>query len=130
MRLFRQKYFFDKVPISDPYTWTFTHADHIHLVLYKGSKIVGYVHIQLWADKRAALRIVVIDELYRNCGTGSDFLKMCERWLKEQGIKTLHIQSSPEAYQFFCKHEYIHMRSNDPDGYEGDPRNIEIGKKL
>jgi GrpB-like predicted nucleotidyltransferase (UPF0157 family)/GNAT superfamily N-acetyltransferase len=130
VRLFRQKYFFDKVPISDPYTWTFKHADHVHFVLYKGSKIVGYAHIQLWPEKISALRIIVIDEGYRNSGTGSDFLKICERWLKEQGIKALHIQSSPEAYRFYCKHAYIQMPFNDPDGYEGDPRDIEIGKNL
>lgn len=91
VRMLRQKYFFDKVPIADPYTWTFTHAGHVHLVLYKGSKIVGYAHIQMWPDKRSALRVHVIDEEYRNSGIGSDFLKICERWLKEQGIKTLNI---------------------------------------
>ncbi|OGT62778.1 MAG: GNAT family N-acetyltransferase [Gammaproteobacteria bacterium RIFCSPHIGHO2_12_FULL_45_12] len=130
VRQLRQKYFFDKVPISDPYTWTFKHADHVHFVLYKGSKIIGYAHIQLWPDKGSALRIIVIDEIYRNSGIGSDFLKICERWLKEQGVKILRIQSSPEAYRFYCKHAYIHMPFNDPDGYEGDPRDIEIGKNL
>ncbi len=124
----RQKYFFDRVQISDPYTWTFKHANHVHFVLYKGSKIIGYAHIQLWPDKRSALRIIVIDEPYRNSGIGSDFLKLCERWLKEQGIEKLQIQSSPEAYKFYCKHAYIHMPFNDPDGHESDLRDIEIGK--
>lgn len=128
VRQLRQKYFFDRVPISDPYTWTFKHAEHVHFVLYKGSKIIGYAHIQLWPDKRSALRIIVIDEPYRNCGIGSDFLKLCERWLKEQGIKKLQIQSTPEAYQFYCKHAYIHMPFNDPDGHESHPRDIEMGK--
>lgn len=130
VRLLRQKYFFDKVPISDPYTWSFNHADHVHLVLYKGSNIVGYSHIQLWPDKRAALLMMVIDEGYRNSGVGGGFLKICERWLKEQGIKILNIQSSPEAYRFYCKHAYIHMPFNDPHGYKGDPQDIEIGKNL
>ena len=35
----RQKYFFDKVSIEDPYGWTFDHPDHKHLVLYQGSDI-------------------------------------------------------------------------------------------
>lgn len=89
VRLLRQNYLFDRVPFADPYTWTFKHADHVHFVLYKGSKIIGYAHIQLWPEKRSAFRIIVIDELYRNRGIGSDFLKMCERWLKEQGIKKI-----------------------------------------
>jgi len=130
VRQLRQKYFFDRVAISDPYTWTFKHVDHVHFVLYKGSKIVGYAHIQLWPEKRSALRIIVIDESYRNRGIGGDFLTMCERWLKEQGIKKLQIQSSPEAYQFYCNHAYAHMPFNDPDGHESDPRDIEIGKIL
>lgn len=128
VRQLRQKYFFDRVPISDPYTWTFKHAEHVHFVLYKGSKIIGYAHIQLWSDKRSALRIIVIDEPFRRSGLGGDFLKMCERWLKEQGILKLQIQSSPEAYKFYCKHAYVHMPFNDPDGHESDPRDIEIGK--
>ncbi len=69
----RQKYFFDKVPIADPYTWTFKHAEHVHLVLYKGSKIVGYAHIQLWPEHRSALRIIVIDEPHQGNGIGSAF---------------------------------------------------------
>lgn len=130
VRLLRQKYFFDKARISEPSTEKFNQADHLHLVLYKGSSIAGYAHIQLWPDKRSALRMIVIDEWYRNSGTGSDLLKICERWLKEQGIKSLSIQSPPEAYQFYCKHAYTHMPFNDPDGYEGDSRDIEIGKIL
>jgi GrpB-like predicted nucleotidyltransferase (UPF0157 family)/GNAT superfamily N-acetyltransferase len=130
IRKLRQKYFFDRVPISDPYTWTFKDDKHIHFVIYKGSKIIGYAHIQLWPDKRSALRIIVIDESYRNVGIGSGFLKMCERWLKEQGVEKLQIQVSPEAYKFYCKHAYSHMSFNDPDAHESDPRDIDIGKIL
>src|ERR1700722_8568009 len=62
----RQKYFFDPLSIEDPYTWTFNHQEHVHLVLYLVTEIAGYAHIQLWPDQRAALRILVIDELYRH----------------------------------------------------------------
>ncbi|MCZ6925161.1 MAG: hypothetical protein O7D30_07520 [Rickettsia endosymbiont of Ixodes persulcatus] len=33
-RHFRQKYFFSPNNILNPYTWTFDHPEHIHLVLY------------------------------------------------------------------------------------------------
>ena len=33
---FRQKYFFGKHDIQDPYTWTFNHEEHIHFILYMG----------------------------------------------------------------------------------------------
>ena len=42
---FRQTYFFDRVPISDHYTWTFNNPGHIHFVLNKGDEIIGYAHI-------------------------------------------------------------------------------------
>ncbi|MBS0358493.1 MAG: GNAT family N-acetyltransferase [Proteobacteria bacterium] len=130
IRNFRQKYFFDPASTLDPYTWTFEHKDHIHLVLYKGHTIIGYAHIQLWPNHRAALRIIVIDESYRGEGFGSQFLKLCERWLLQQGMKTIHTQSSPNAFQFYNVRGYIQMPFNDPDGYETDPRDIEMGKVL
>ena len=129
-RYFRNKYFFDKVPIADPYTWTFDHKDHVHFVFYQGTKIVGYAHIQLWSNQRAALRIIVIDESFRNEGLGGHFLTLCERWLKEKGYKSLQTQSSPESYKFYRKQDYTEMPFNDPDGYEGDPQDIEMGKVL
>ncbi len=129
-RHFRNKYFFDKIPMTDPYTWTFDHKDHVHFIFYQGTKIVGYAHIQLWPKQRAALRIIVIDESFRNEGLGGHFLTLCERWLKEKGYKSLQTQSSPEPYKFYRKQDYTEMPFNDPDGYEGDPQDIEMGKVL
>ena len=129
-RHFRNKYFFDKVPIADPYTWTFDHEDHVHFIFYQGTKIVGYAHIQLWPNQRAALRIIVIDVSFRDQGLGGHFLTLCERWLKEKGYKSLQTQSSPEAYKFYRKQAYTEMPFNDPDGYEGDPQDIDMGKVL
>ncbi|CEG56102.1 bifunctional GrpB family protein/GNAT family N-acetyltransferase [Legionella fallonii] len=129
-RHFRQKYFFDKVPIADPYTWTFDHPDHIHFVLYRGTLIVGYAHIQLWPDQRAALRIIVIEDFLRNQGMGRYLLSFIERWLKATNILKLQIQSSPEAYPFYLHHQYVKMAFNDPDDHGSDPRDIEIGKVL
>lgn len=124
----RKKNFFKSKP--DPFRWSFEHKDHIHLVFYKNSEVIGYTHLQFWPDARAALRIIVIDDRYRNLGFGSQFLKLCERWLLHQGVEKLHIQSSPSAYKFYSTHEYLRVPFNDPDGYETDPRDIEIGKIL
>ncbi|MCW5583426.1 MAG: GNAT family N-acetyltransferase [Gammaproteobacteria bacterium] len=118
------------MPIDDPYTWTFNQKEYIHFVLYKGIKIIGYAHIQLWPENRAALRIIVIDETYRNNGYGSEFLKCCECWLSHQNTNQLLVQSSPTAYPFYCKNNYIEMPFNDPDGHEADPQDIEVGKNL
>ncbi len=128
VRNLRQKYFFKSN--EDPYTWTFKYKDHIHFVFYKNSDIIGYTHLQLWPENRATLRIIVIDESYRNRGFGSQLLKLCERWLYHQGFKILLVQSSQAAYKFYHHHEYVKMPFNDPDGYETDPSDIEIGKIL
>ncbi len=124
----RQKNFFKSNP--DPYTWTFTHKDHIHFVFYKNSEIIGYAHLQLWAENRSALRIITIDENFRRLGYGSLFMKLCERWLYQQGFTVLLIQSSQNAYKFYCSLGYVEMPFNDPDGYETDPQDIELGKIL
>lgn len=129
-RTFRQKYFFDKISIADPYTHTFDHQDHLHLILYQGTRITGYTHIQLWPEQRAALRIIVIDEPLRNQSLGSQFLILCERWLKQQEFKTFHLQSSPEAYEFYCKNDYTEMPFQDPEGHKGHPQDIDMGKML
>ncbi|KTC64959.1 glutamate rich protein GrpB (plasmid) [Legionella adelaidensis] len=127
---FRQYYFFDKIGVSDPYTWTFDHKDHVHFILYQGTRITGYAHLQLWPQKRAAMRIIVIDEEKRSRQYGSQLLQLCEKWLKSQGYRSLHIESSPTALRFYKNHSYITMPFEDPDGYESDPQDTAIGKIL
>jgi len=127
---FRQKYFFDKVPVADPYEWTFNHPEHEHLVLYQGAEIIGYAHIQLWKENRSAIRIIVIDETKRNQGFGRYFLGLIEKWLKARGYKSIHIESSSEALQFYKYQGYSEMPFNDPDNYESDARDISVGKQL
>ena len=127
---FRQKYFFDKVPINDPFEWTFNHKDHIHFVLYKGWEIIGYAHIQLWPDSRAVIRIIVVNDKERNQGFGGKLLSWIEEWLKTKGYGSIHAESSPEALRFYRNQGYIKMSFNDPDGYEGDKRDIPVGKIL
>jgi GrpB-like predicted nucleotidyltransferase (UPF0157 family) len=126
----RQKYFFDPLGITDPYTWTFDHEDHRHLIFYQGVEPIGYAHIQLWPNHRAALRIIVIDESHRQHGFGSQFLQFCERWLKKQGVITLHDEARPDAVKFYRKNGYSEMPFDDPSGEPPSPLDIAMGKKL
>lgn len=130
VRALRQQYFFKLISSPDPFTWTFEHKDHIHFVFYKNADIIGYIHLHLWPEERAVLRMLVIDEPYRNRGFGSQFLKLCERWLLQQGIKSLLVQASQETHTFFCDHGYVEMTFEDPDRYEADSRAIRMGKCL
>lgn len=129
-RRLRQKYFFDPLSIADPYTWTFDRKEHAHLILYQGVEIIGYAHIQFWPEQRAALRIFVIDEHYRNHGLGSQFLHFCEQWLKKQGIKSLHDEVRPDAISFYRKNGYTEMSFEDPSGEPPSAHDTAMGKRL
>jgi len=129
-KAFRQKYFFDMVPISDPYTWTFDHPKHVHLVLYQGTTIIGYAHLQLWPEQRAAMRIIVVDEPFRNHGFGGQFIDLCETWLKAQGYNSLHAESRSDALKFYQQNGYVPMPFNDPENHETDQRDVAVGKML
>jgi GrpB-like predicted nucleotidyltransferase (UPF0157 family) len=130
VRSMRNSYFFDKINIQDPYTWTFDDERHFHLVLSKGGQPIGYDHIQFWPDQRAALRIIVIEEAHRKQGFGKKIMNDIERWLAQQNITSFHTQASPEAYSFYKHLGYIEMPFNDPDGYESDPNDVDMGKVL
>lgn len=127
---FRQHYFFDGAGIVDPYTWTFDHKEHVHFIFYQGVEIVGYAHIQFWEDQRAALRILIIDEPYRDHGIGSHFLQLCERWLKKQGIHSVHDEARVDAVKFYRKNGYIEMPFKDPSGEPPSAQDVAMGKNL
>lgn len=127
---FRQKHFFDRLGIEDPYRSCLTQKDHLHWLLYDGDKIIGYAHVQNWPEHRAALRIIVIDERVRGCGMGKYLMDFCEHKLKEQGVILLQTEASPNAYPFYQKLGYIEMPFNNPDGEPTHPDDRAMGKYL
>lgn len=129
-KYFRNKYFFGPYGIEDPYTWTFNHEKHAHLVLYQGTEIIGYAHIQFWPDKRAAIRIIAVDEDKRNQNAGSEFLASIEKWLKLLGTRSIHAESRQSSLKFYLKNGYTEMSFNDPEKHESDPHDVSVGKIL
>lgn len=116
--------------IEDPYTWTFNHEEHTHLVLYQSTEIVAYAHIHFWPDKRAAIRIIATDENKRNQSFGSKFLALIEKWLNSLGIKSIHAESRKTSLRFYLKNGYTKMPFDDPESYESDPNDVPVGKLL
>jgi GrpB-like predicted nucleotidyltransferase (UPF0157 family) len=129
-RHFRDTYFFRPHGINDPYTWTFNHEEHAHLVLYQGVDIVGYAHVQFWPDKRAAIRIIAAREDKRNQNKGSTFLALIEKWLSALRIKSIHAESRQNSLRFYLKNGYTDMPFADPESHESDPNDIPVGKVL
>lgn len=127
---FRDTYFFGPHGIEDPYTWTFAHPSHAHLLLYQGVDIIGYAHMQFWPENRAAMRIIVVDEGKQNHGFGSTFLQLIEEWIRSKGFKSIHAESRQSSLAFYRKNGYIDMPFDDPDGHESDPHDIPVGKIL
>lgn len=129
-RNFRNQYFFEPQNMEDPYTWTFHHSEHEHLVLYQGAEIIGYAHIQFWPNNRAAMRIIVIEETKQDQGYGGKFLVLIEQWLRHLGIKSIHVESRQSSLKFYLNNGYVEIPFNDPDGHESDRRDISVGKNI
>lgn len=127
---FRQKHFFDRLNIQDPYTWALDQKDHLHWLLYDRDKVIGYAHVQLWPNHRAALRIIVIDEQRRGQGLGKCLMDHCEKELKLRGITLFQTEASPDAFLFYKKLGYIEMPFNNPDGEDTHPDDRAMGKYL
>jgi GrpB-like predicted nucleotidyltransferase (UPF0157 family)/GNAT superfamily N-acetyltransferase len=116
--------------IKDPCTGTFNHEEHAHLVLYQGTQIIGYAHIQFWPDQRATIRIIAVDEDKRNQNSGSVFLALIEKWLKSFGVKSIHAESRQSSLRFYLKNGYTNMPFDDPENHESDPNDVPVGKVL
>lgn len=127
---FRQKHFFDRIKIQDPYAWALDHKDHLHWLLYDTDEVIGYAHVQMWPDHRGALRIIVVDEQKRGQGMGKCLMDHCELELKKLGVTLFQTEASPSAYPFYQKLGYIDMPFNNPDGEATHPDDQAMGKYL
>lgn len=127
---FRQKHFFDRLNIQDPYAWALDQKDHLHWLLYDGDEVIGYAHVQMWPDHRAALRIIVIDEQRRGQGMGKYLMDHCEQEMKQRGAIILQTEASSNAFVFYKKLGYIEMPFNNPDGEPTHPDDRAMGKYL
>jgi GrpB-like predicted nucleotidyltransferase (UPF0157 family)/GNAT superfamily N-acetyltransferase len=89
------------------------HKDHIHFVFYKNSEIIGYIDLDLLPNNQAELKLLIIDELYQHLGFGSQFLTLCERWLRQKGGKKVFVQAPDSAHSFYLKRGYRQKKSGE-----------------
>jgi hypothetical protein len=100
------------------------------LVLYQGTEILAYAHIQFWPDQRSAIRIIATDEDKRNQNFGSSVLVLIEKLLKSFGIKSIHAESRQRSLRFYLKNDDTNIPFDDPENYEFDPNNVSVGNLL
>jgi GrpB-like predicted nucleotidyltransferase (UPF0157 family) len=98
---FRNTYLFHPHGIEDVSALTFNDQGHAHLVLYLGTRIIGYAHIKFYHDKRASIRIIAINK--QNKIFASKFLALIKKWLKLLGMKGINEQSRQSNLRFYLK---------------------------
>lgn len=76
---------------------------HIHFLFYKNADIIGYAHIESLPESQAQLKLLIIDEAYRNRGYGSQFLALCKRWVSHHGFNKLIPAPEQASCEFLNK---------------------------
>lgn len=101
IKLFRSQ--MNTSAISSLHMETDDHKDHVHFIFYEGIHIIGYAHIQILSHQKAVMWMMVFDQK----GSEIHFLNLCERWLKQQKIMSLHVNISPETSAFYRSQDYV-----------------------
>lgn len=102
-RIRNEEIFSPEGVIYDPKHPTLFDPHHYHLVLYKGTKILGAAHVEFLPGNEAALRPFAIEKGEQNKGHGRFFLEFLETWLRFHGKKILHLHARPDALAFYEK---------------------------
>ena len=83
--------------------------------------------IELLNGPDAIIRIIAIDEPYRNHGLGSIMEKLGEDWLHAQGKTNFYLHADPKAVNFYHRLGYheMHFPNGDKSIFE---ENVDMGK--
>lgn len=76
--IWRQRLYTD----NDPYLNTFDQADHKHFILYQGTDMIGYAHLQLHNCSQASLQCVIIEPPDHNKVHERALLHFINKWLR------------------------------------------------
>jgi hypothetical protein len=90
---FRKKHFFFKLGTADPQSSTLNSPGHEHWLLYKGTEIIGYSHVQLLPKSRVRVHVVMLSDEYRrlnNDSFSSYFFKVIVKWIRFNGAKIVY----------------------------------------
>lgn len=93
-RRLRQKHFMATKSIKDPYTWTFKLASHVHFMLYHGTEIIGYAHMEVWPDASATIHLMIVDDKKHDDGFEAKFTAVLDRWMQSRKYKKIQREIS------------------------------------
>ena len=77
-----------QLPLDD-FIETYASPEHIHVALYQGVVVVGYMHAEFLFEENIMFHIhtFALEETHENLR--EEFLELCTRWLKEKGSNLL-----------------------------------------
>ncbi len=126
-RIRREQIFAPLNIIYDENHPTLTLKNHFHFILYKGSKIVSVIHVELLNQMQAAIRSLATDEPYKRNGYGGYIMQLVEKWIKTQGRNIIKLHANPNAEKFYRKLGYAEMEF---DEVSISKEIIDLGKML
>ncbi len=126
----RNEYFSNLYKIKDPYTYTFNDENHKHCILYKGTEIIGYTHIQLLDKNKAIIHMTTMEKLKSKENYKSKFIQFIEKWLRLQNYKVIHVKVAPLESQYYEKQGYKSIIQSDSDDFDSHSCNVVMGKIL
>lgn len=127
----RKKEIFDTIVnlTYNPNHPTMSDPSHKHIVLYKGTEIIGIAQIECKNEEYYILRSIAIDQKHQSQGYGKQLLKLIEKWIKQRGIKKIYLHTDNTAVDFYYKLGYQKMNFTDNDGVNLANK-IDLGKIL
>lgn len=67
---------FDRVGLQDSYQWNFYQENHKHLVLYLGTKIIGYADIEVFPNNEPIITVISMKDEYSEQEYKAKFMRI------------------------------------------------------
>ncbi|MEK9693701.1 MAG: GNAT family N-acetyltransferase [Rhodospirillaceae bacterium] len=80
--------------------------NQIHFALIKDKKIIGSCVLKKINNKKARIRQMAIEDIYRNKGYGKKILNEAENYAKINGFKEIMLTARVSAKKFYLKNGY------------------------
>jgi GNAT superfamily N-acetyltransferase len=94
--------------------------DHAALVADDDGRVVGWVHVELFASLATGLQAniggLVVDEAHRSATIGAELLAAAEAWAREHGVRTMVVRSRvtrERAHRFYEREGYAVVKTSN-----------------
>jgi GrpB-like predicted nucleotidyltransferase (UPF0157 family) len=106
---------------------SFSNSNFFHFVLYVGFEIVSAAQLERLSSDDFVMRFLITKPTERQKGYGVAFVKLLEKWMRQQGAKRVKLHSSRTAEIFYRSLGYSDILFDD---VSIDPLAVDLGKEL